>query len=376
MTVATATSPSGSAATPVQPQTTVQTPGGPFIQYARKGHRPMYTVNGQAYGSLITNPLVAAAGYNRKFRLGVTVSGGTGVGFTATADAPFNAIQQYLLQDAFGTTLIQGDGYSVGYIAPPLAGGFGLLTSSDITGLPSYTAPSTAGNFVFYTALMQEFVKGYGLISMANSGLLPKLQIQLNPAATVGSGYAGSPVLALTVDSDFYWLPQGVQVEPIGLGTTVQFTLTNFNPTIGSGATARVAMPRLGGYFLGFAYILRDSTNARQEGWPTRWQIIVDGVTVNDELDTNFIDDQYIFLGQVKAYTKPSGVRLYTNKDSMSQLSLGLLDTGETFWSTNPGTLIEVNGTWGTAGTPPYTLQTLLAQVVPTQALIQGLPEA
>ena len=63
-------------------------------------------------------------------------------------------------------------------------------------------------------------------------------------------------------------------------------------------------------------------------------------------------------------------------KASLSQISLGLLDTYETAISTNPGTLVQVEGSpWGTGGTSPYTLTAIAGQVVPSGTLIQGLPE-
>ena len=60
----------------------------------------------------------------------------------------------------------------------------------------------------------------------------------------------------------------------------------------------------------------------------------------------------------------------------MNQENLGLLDTGETFLSTNPGTQVEFAGSpWGAIGNAPAVLNALCGQVVPSGALIQGLPE-
>ena len=67
-----------------------------------------------------------------------------------------------------------------------------------------------------------------------------------------------------------------------------------------------------------------------------------------------------------------------SRKTSLNQVSLGLLDTGEALLSTNPGTLLEANfapagaGSGGTAAT----MSVLIGQIVPTGAIIQGLPEA
>ena len=60
----------------------------------------------------------------------------------------------------------------------------------------------------------------------------------------------------------------------------------------------------------------------------------------------------------------------------MNQQSLGLLDTGEAYLSTNPGTLLEANFAPSGAGTnSPATASILVGQIVPTGAVIQGLPE-
>ena len=66
----------------------------------------------------------------------------------------------------------------------------------------------------------------------------------------------------------------------------------------------------------------------------------------------------------------------FSRKTALAQRDFGLLDSGEEFLSTNPGTQIEVSGMpWGTGGTAPYTLNAIVGQVVPSGALIQGLPE-
>ena len=56
---------------------------------------------------------------------------------------------------------------------------------------------------------------------------------------------------------------------------------------------------------------------------------------------------------------------------------MGLLDTGEIFYSTNPGTKIALGGLrWGTVSSGPATLSAVVGQIVPSGALVRGLPEA
>ena len=75
-------------------------------------------------------------------------------------------------------------------------------------------------------------------------------------------------------------------------------------------------------------------------------------------------------------WTRDTGVWAWSRKLAMSQENLGLLETGESFLSTNPGTLVEIEASnWGTVSNAPATLNVLACQVVPSGSLIQGLPE-
>lgn len=362
-----------------QPQTTIEAPGGPFIRHSQPGRAPLYSLTGQAFGGIVTQPLVARPGYFRNIRVEVQGTGGSGTTtVTAAADAPYNIFSLVQFKDAFGTPLIVAPGYETLKLIPLFSGGYGLFSAADIANMPSYsgivTGANASGNFKLAFALPLEFAKGYGVLSAANASLLPTLQFNLN-ASSVFYGVAPTtpPTMNVTVDTDFYWLPDGVTVEPPGIGTTRQWVLQQANPTIASGASARVQLPRLGGYLDTIILIMRDSTGARIDGWPSRLQLYIDGVPLIDSLLDEIYDDMYNVFGGI---TRPTGVLAFSRKTSLSQVSLGLLDTGETFLSTNPGTLIEVNGApWGTITNAPATINVLVGQVVPTGALIQGLPE-
>jgi hypothetical protein len=372
-----------------QPQTTVESPGGPFIRHSQAGRRAQYVVSGQAFGALITQPLVAAPGYARKFRLRFASTGGsTSAAVSATADAPFNVCSLVTLRDAFGTPLIVGPGWEIFKALPKYGGQFGLHALSDPSNLPSFSAVQTtsgasAGNFSFQTALPLELSKAYGVISMANASLLPTLQIQLAPSATVLASAGVAPVIGtIEVDNDldFYWLPEGVSQSPPALGTTEQWVLQVANPSIASAASQLVSLPRLGGFLSTLVFVFRDSTNARTDSmFPTqRIRIYVDGVPlVDSRVDTLQDDMQIQFAGAASAqWTRDTGVLAISRKTSMNQESLGLLDTGEEYLSTNPGTLIQVEGSpWGSFTNTPGTLNALVGQVVPSGSLIQGLPE-
>lgn len=363
-----------------QPQTTVEPAGGPFIRHSQPGRRAQYSQTNQAFGGLITQPLVAVPGYVRGFRVSVTASGGVnGTKTVATAaDAPYNAIQQVTLKDAFGTPLIVAPGYEALYLVPKFGGAFGLGDARDVSNLPSYSAPSVGstgtGNFSFSSQLPLEFVKGYGVISGANASLLPNLTWNLAPATSVYTTTPGTlPVLEVDVDSDFYWLPEGVSVEPPGLGTTQQWVYQQCNPPIPSNSTMSVQLPRLGGYLSTIILELRDSTGARIDAWPNRLRMYVDGVPLIDSTFDEIQDDMYnVYEGT----SRPTGVLAISRKTSLSQVDMGQFDTGETYLSTNPGTLLEFEGApWGAITNAPANLNVIVGQVVPSGTLIQGLSQ-
>ena len=375
-----------------QPQTTIET-GGPFIRHAQPGRAPQYVVSGSAFGSVITQPLVARPGYFRNLRVTHTlVTGGTITSGTLQADAPYNVNSLIQLKDAFGTPLIVADGYSVANLIGLYGGGYGLNNGTNVpSNLPSWTTVSNttgAGQFAYNLPL--EFAKGYGVLSAANASLLPTLQFNLGSFAGVfGAATGTQPTITTTVDSDFYWLPEGVSVEPPGLGTTRQWIQQQLNPTVPSAASARLQLPRLGGYLDTLIFTIRDSTGVRVDAWPSRLQLYVDGVPLIDSTAATTVggttgyggeifDDMAISFGTGSQLTstRPTGVLAISRKTSLAQNSLGLLDSGEAYLSTNPGTLVELNGApWGTITNAPGTITACIGQVVPTGAVIQGLPE-
>ena len=384
----------GVAAGRPQPQTTVEPPGGPFVRHSQAGRRTQYNVTSVALGGLVANPLVAAPGYTRGYRVKIISSGGTGTATLATInDTPGSIASLVQLKDSFGTPLIVGPGYETLQLLQLAGGQFGLGNLSNVINLPTSSAVSTAtgsaGNFTLSTFLPLEFAKAYGVISSANASLLPTLQFNI---AASGSFFASAPSLLPTlqfiVDQDFYWLPEGVSVEPPGIGTTQQWIYQPANPTIGSAATTQVQLPRLGGYLSTIIADLRDSNGFRVDAFPAagnRLRFLVDGVPLVDTDITSLYDDMAIQLaigvgfnnnGTTNSNTRPSGVAIISRKQSLSQVSHGLLDTGESYLSTNPGTQVEFAAApWGGVATAPATLNALCGQVVPSGALIQGLPE-
>lgn len=369
-----------------QPQTTTEPAGGPFVRHAQPGRRFQYVLSGQTLGNPVSQPLSAVPGYLRAVRLRIAFTGGSASAtVSASADAPYNWASLVQFKDAFGTPLLIGPGYEILHLVPKYGGQWGVGQAADSNQLSSWTAMQTtsgasAGNLAFATALPVEVVKGIGVISMANAALLPTLQIFTNPGSTV---YATAPTTLPTYeidnDVDFYWLPD-TPVEPPGLGTTCQWVLNQANPTIGSGSTTTVTLPRAGGYLSTIILILRDSLGARIDAYGTRLRWYVDGVplldTRFDELVDDMINEYGWGQGITGGVTRDTGVIAITRKTSLGRQILGLLDSGEALLSTNPGTSLAIEcSPWGTIANSPATLNVLMGQIVPAGSIIQGLPE-
>jgi len=368
-----------------QPQTTVES-SGPFIRNSQPGRAPIYNVTSGAFGGTLTQPLVARPGYFRNFRVTHTLTAGTTIsGATLAADAPYNLNSLIQLKDAFGTPLLVGDGYSISNLVNLYGGAFGLNNGNNLSSnLPSYTAFSaTAGTGTFSYSLPLEFSKAYGVLSAANASLLPTLQFNYNSFTSVFTSgtVTTQPTIGTQIDADFYWLPESTQgIEPPGLGTTRQWQVVQANPPVTAGASARIQFPRLGGYLDTVVAIMRDSTGARTDGyWPSRLQWYVDGVPLVDTTMPELYDDMAIQYGLgsgLNNTARPTGTIAFCRKTSLNQQSLGLLDSGETFLSTNPATLLELNfAPAGSGSNSPATVSCLVGQIVPTGSLIQGLPE-
>ena len=401
------TMPSGVAAGKPQPQTTVEAPGGPFIRHSQPGRRAMYSASGVAFSGLVNNPLAAAPGYTRGYRVLFQATGGTGGTATVNtaADSPFSLVSLLQLKDSFGTPLIVAPGYEALNLIQLFGGQYGTDENANPLAIgqtysPTATGTGFSGNCTFSSFLPLEFAKAYGVISSANASLLPTLQFNMGASSSYyTTAPATLPTWQVTVDQDFYWLPEGVSVEPPGLGTTCQWIYQPANPTISSAATLNVQLPRLGGYLTTIIAELRDANSARTAtgsgvngGWGSRVRMLVDGVPLLDSLLTTIYEDMSIAWPGIGTNTgslggtapaagtveiaQPAGITAYTRKNSLSQRGQGLFDTGETYLSTNPGTQLEFAcAPWGGVTSGPATLNALCGQVVPSGALIQGLPE-
>ena len=376
-----------------QPQTSNPSAGsGPFLRFARAASRPGYNVSGTAFGGQITQALAAAPGYLRWLDITLIASGGSGAAAVASSDSiasgVSNALQLIQFKDPWGTPLLTGDGMSLCYLLSKYGGqGFSPLYSGNtVTQLPNYSAIAITGNFTTHVMLPVEGTKGYGVVSIGNSSVLPSLLLSYGAAGSSATGIysttpTGAPTIQTIVDEFYYDVDPSNPVEPPGNGSTFQTSVVQGNQTIGSAASTRVQLPRTGGYLTSLILVLRDSAGLRTAdtagvGWNSttgRIRIYVDGVPRFDE---TFIQATDRMFATSDGTPRDTGVMAYGFKNSLSQLNLGYLDTLEQALQTNPGTLIEVEMTpWGTIGSSPGTLYAIITQLVPSGPIAQGLPE-
>jgi len=391
--------PGGTVAGRPQPQTTAEAAGGPFVRHAPDGRRAQYVTTTGASG-FISQPTVSMPGYCKGYKLQTALtllSGGSAP--VPVADFPDTFYSLVQMKDAFGTQLITGPGYQALRLTNMYSGQFGLDLMRDPQNSPiqtvynTHTAKTSTVTFSRYLAF--EFAKAYGVISGANAALLPVLQLNTAAASALSTNTTVNSAQE-TLDSDFYWLPSA-PTDPPGLGTTCQWILQPANPTIASSANQLVQLPRMGGYLTMLVLELRGTTGLRQadSAWPTRPKIVVDGVPLIDTLFTTWEEDIAISTGIGASAAnvsygasasatqtgtipvpRPGGTIGINRKTSLAQKDFGLLDTGEIFLNTNPGTQLEIAGyPWGTQSNGPSTLNAIVGQVVPSGTLIQGLPE-
>ena len=362
-----------------QPQTSQQATQGPFLRHARAASRPGYAIS-SAYSAQITNPLAAAPGYLRYLDLTFAAVAGTTTGAAFQADGPYNLATLIQVRDPWGTPLLTGDGYSLLYLLAKYGGQFlsPIYPANTPSQLPSFsTVVATTGAYTFRSMVPLEGTKGYGTVSIGNSSVMPSLTMALASGATVLSGTLTSlGAINVTVDEFYYDIDPTYPVEPPGNGSTFQTSVVVGNQTIGANSSTRVQLPRTGGYLTSLILVARDANGVRQDIWNStgRVRVYIDGVPRFDETFLQLQDRMY---GMTDGTPRDTGVAAYSIfKASLSQLTLGLLDTLEQALQTNPGTLLEVEMTpWGSGGTSPYQLQAIITQLVPSGPIAQGLPE-
>lgn len=331
-----------------QPQTTAQPAGAgaPFSRMSRQMQILGPYSAGNTFGSLFTPPIKPVGGYVRFYPLYVSAVGGTGTAAVASADAPWNVIQNLFLRDPFGQPIIQADGYSL-YLIDLYGGQSGALGfGNQSTANPSYQSLQTNGNFQIRFHIPFEMdSSGYCSLPAMNAASQPSIWVQTNPVGTVYSTPpTGTPTLTFQLDEEFWAAPvDNPQFAPPDVGSSAQWSVTKAPTGIASNQFQRVVLPRVGALTTTLILILRDSTGARIDGYPpSDLSLWVDGVPHLFEMFPERADKMYAQFG----VTRPTGVVVYTFRNSVQTL-ISTADTYDVILPTSPATLLEIGGTWG-----------------------------
>ena len=354
-----------------QPQTTAQPAGGgaPFTRMSRQMQILGPVSAGNAFGTLFTPPIKPVGGYVRFYPLYVTATGGTGVAAVASADAPYNVIQNLFLRDPFGQPIIQADGYSL-YLIDVYGGQSGVFGfGNNPATRPSFQTVQTSGNFTVMFHLPFELdSSGYCSLPAMNAASQPSIWVQTNPAATVYSTLpTGVPTLTFQMDEEFWAAPvDNPQFAPPDVGSSAQWSVTKAPTGIASSQFQRVVLPRVGALTNTLILILRDSTGARIDAFPTTdLSLWVDGVPHLYETSNERFDKMWAQFG----VTRPTGVIVYTFRNSVQTL-VTTADTYDLILPTSPATLLEIVGTWGVITNAPAQLYQLTGELYP----LGGIP--
>lgn len=354
-----------------QPQTTAQ-PTGPNVPFSRMSRQMQIfgpVSSGVTFGSLFTPPIKPCGGYVRFYPLYITASGGSGVAAVASADAPYNTIQNVFLRDPFGQPMIQADGYSL-FLIDLYGGQSGMLgIGNNNAALPSFSAVATSGNFAFRVHLPLELdSSGYCSLPTMNAASQPSIWVQTNPSTVVYSTAPTTvPTLQLQLDEEFWAAPvDQPQFAPPDVGSSAQWSVTKAPTGIAANQFQRVVLPRVGTFTHTLILQLRDSTGARVDLWPsTDLSLWVDGVPHLFETLAERADKMYAAFG----VTRPTGVIVYTFRNSV-QSAVSTADTYDLILPTSPATLLEIGGTWGNITNVPAQLYQVTGELFP----LGGIP--
>lgn len=351
-----------------RPQTTAVPAGGPAVPFARlsrKGQILGPSTAGFAMGGLYTPILKPVGGYLRGIDFRITAVSGGATLATASADAPYNIVQNLYLRDPFGQPIIQADGYSL-FLINLYSGQVGALGfGNNPATLPSFSSVSAVtGAFSIRLFVPLELdSSGYCSLPSMNASSQPQIQVQTNTSGVVYSALTGTaPTLSMVMDEPFWMAPvDNPAAAPADVGSSAQWSVSRAAQGIGSAQFQRVQLPRVGTFIHTLILVLRDSTGARIDQWPTSdLSLWFDGVPVTMETSAERFDWMFTQFG----VTRPTGVLVYTFRDSIqSFVSSG--DTYDLVAPTTPATLLEISGTFGTIANAPATIQAITGELFP-----------
>jgi hypothetical protein len=209
---------------------------------------------------------VPAYGFLRSVLLVITSTPGAGAtGATALEDAPFNALQNIVLQEPNGAQICNfPSGYDL-YLANKFGG---YRYSNDNRNSPNFsTTLGTSAGFSFVVRVPIEVNNrdALGSLPNQNSGALFRIKLNLNNIASVfGGTVPAGPSVRIRAFAEEWDQPEdstdGVanQTVPPAVNTTQYWTRQDF--PINAGA-ANIRLTRMGNYLRNLIFVYRATTN-------------------------------------------------------------------------------------------------------------------
>lgn len=210
---------------------------------------------------------VPAYGFLRAVLLVVTTTGGAGTSVVATADNPFNALQNIVLQEPNGSQICN------------FPSGYDLMLANKFGGYRYQSDPRTSENFsvALGAAMNFSFVlrvpvevslrDALGPLPNQNSGALFRIKLNLSPVGTVfGGTLTTPPTVRVRAYAEEWDQPEdstdGVpnQTVPPAVNSTQFWTRQDFPVNAGN---LNQRLTRMGNYLRNLIFVFRDGAGAR-----------------------------------------------------------------------------------------------------------------
>lgn len=242
----------------------------PFVQASLLHREPVgydISVATGASVQILPDIQVPAYGFLRAILLVVSTTAGAGTGVTATADNPFNALQNIVLQEPNGSQICNfPSGYDL-YLANKFGG---YEFQNDPRTSENFTVGiGTGANFKFLLRIPVEVSirDALGALPNQNSGALFRVKMNLSPTATLFGGTVSTPpTVRIQAFAEEWDQPEdytdGVPnaKNPPALNTTQFWTRQDFPVNAGN---LNIRLTRMGNYIRNLIFVLRDSAGAR-----------------------------------------------------------------------------------------------------------------
>lgn len=242
----------------------------PFVRASVEHREPIgYDVSTAMSASVQVLPdvVVPAYGFLRAILLVVTSSGGVGTAATATADNPWNVLQNIVLQEPNGAQIANfPSGYDL--YAANKYGGYWFNNDPRQDGAFSVALGAAPGvNFVLRIPVEANLRDAVGALPNQNSGAQFRVKLNLNNILSVFGGTVSTPpTVRVRAFMEAWDQPEDVtdgqpnQTVPPALNTTQYWTRQDFGINAGQ---QNVRLTRVGNLIRNLLFIFRDAGGTR-----------------------------------------------------------------------------------------------------------------